>query len=351
MQNYQFIAKDFLPTELKNDIGKKLVFLWLMTKDERQSIETTNAQALAPFYASELQALSPESAFREIVAYVDSLSHPSAVSKWINNLDVLAVDWFAPKLRSLNRSHYLQPPSLEISSEPLQFVSHLQPPTSFIAHLNSIDPQLTGYLLENIFAKLLYPSEDIWRREENVLEPIDPGFSSDNLAWNPENQVYYDLLLKNDFGEFKSTYHALLYLSIKQYFNLDFSAQGIIKASNFLDFFTRVFPQALKLLHSYSQALASTNYVKYFKSKIALLGEKAFPFHSIPLHGEIENKEYTGEADFIIGDTIIDAKAVRSPIPRTWFAQVNIYRQLYKFPINNLEVISFLNNSIYRFKF
>ena len=350
MQNYQFIAKDFLPQEMRNDAGKRIAFLWLMTKDTCQTVEASNAQSLAPFYSNELQELTIEKAFEQIIQYIDSISHPSSVSKWINSLDVLSLDWFPSKLRVMKRIHYLQPINLQVSEELLRFPTHVQPPTAFIAHLNALDPQLTGYLLENILAKLLYSSESKWREIEEVDEPIIPGQSNDELAWNETNQKYFDSLLKNEFGEFKTIYHALIYLSIKQYFRLDFSAFGICKSVAYIDFFTRICPESFKLLNEYTQALNQTTYVSYLKSKVQMIGNADTPFHSIPLHGMIEGKEYTGEADFIIGDTILDAKAVKLPIPRTWFAQINIYRQLQGVA-KKLEVISFLNNRIYRFNY
>lgn len=350
-KDYQYINKECLPNDLRNDYGKRIAFLWLLTKDDRQTVENSSAQNLAPFYVEELKKLTLESGFEAVINYIDTLTHPSAVSKWINNIDSLLIEeWFPNKLRALRRTHYLQPPTLEISTTPLYEPTHLQPPIAFIAHLNAVDAQLTGYLIENIFARLLYPSDEKWRSEEHVNEKITPGESVDGLAWSEGNQLYYDRMLKNEFGEFKSVYHALLYLTVKQYFNMDYSASGVGKSATFIDFFVRDLPSAFEMLHAYSQSLASTTYVAWFKRKIELLGDDAFPFHSISLHGEIEGKEYNGEADFIIGDTIIDAKAVKQPVPRTWFAQVNIYKQLCSRTINTMEVISFLNNTVYHFK-
>ena len=77
---------------------------------------------------------------------------------------------------------------------------------------------------------------------------------------------------------------------------------------------------------------------------------KSTPFHSIEVSGELESHYMLGEMDFKFQEMIVDAKAVKDPVPEKWFAQMYFYRQMGKFDLHKMQVISFLNNKIYSFE-
>lgn len=337
MYGYNFIAGKFLPQDFQSTEGKKLAFLWLMLKEGNGGIEFSNAQSLVPMYQSELMSLSPEKIYSELLETLESDTHPSHVSKWINTIEVLGLGWMKDRLGATGHSHYISP-AFDIREEIIETEEGLQPPTAFLCQLNTVDAQLTGYLIENVLAMIIDP------RILNVEE--FPACVGSDIRWREENLSLYRAILCNQFGEFKTKYHILLWKTIEQYFAINFSSEAVYKVATFLDFFVRVFPEAFVFLDKYAHELEKTLPVLSFKRRYE--SNPIFPFHGVELVGEIEGKKYTGEADFIIDDFILDAKACKTPTVNTWFNQTNIYRQLVKDrTIRGLKVISFLNNRVY----
>ena len=346
MENFDYISTEAVPLIIdRNDkpnikLGKRIVYLYLAMKNNSMY----NVTRLCYMYSSVTSLMTIDEILDEVIRYIDTISHPSIVSQWIYLISNLGLcDYLENRLTIMNRTHYLFPKGITYKKSILQTVSHEQPPTLMISILNSIDPQLTGFLLENILANIIGIDEP---------PPSIPGNIDTDLAWNDKNTDVFFAILKNEIGEWKSKYHFLIYASIMDYFKLSFDSDGVSKAAEYMNYFTIVNPSAIRLLRDYENVLSETTYVKSLSRRVI----DGIPYHGIRVNGTIESKSYQGEIDFVIGDSIIDAKAVKITKSNeeekvlTWFSQVNIYRKLYNKNIKHLEVISFLNNTVYTFE-
>lgn len=349
-KNWNYLNKNLLPEFLCNPEGKQLTCLWLLTKSDKQNFETFNDSYLLRLYSDELAKFqSSEELLEYILKYIESLEFPSSLSKWINNIYL-----FNEYFYEITRKYEF--PKYEISESPLCFENGMKPSLSIPSYLNFVSPQMTGYFIENVFAYLIRGHK--YCLKSKFKSCIDYTYLTKISATsNPLTETDKEQLLihlSND-GYYKTYIHWLTHISIGQFINKSLSCDKYNEIFKFIQAIDN--EKQLILIDKYINELNETVYLKHLKELYTTYPENE-NFHSVNVAGTINGTKNNlhGECDYVFMKpyTIIDAKVANNPTLNTWFNQLMIYKKLMdndKLPNPKLKIISFLNNTIYTFKY
>ena len=314
MSRHGFISKNLLKPEFQSDDAKYIVNIWLMTKTNKNDVERFDDQYLILQYSEEVNKFeTTNDIIAAIQEYVEKIESPSVLSGWIVSLQkIVDLEW-------------CKIPEFKMEEVRLCCSDNTEPPLAIAHYLNHISPQICGYYFENILDycfRGLYEAE--WQVQlcgnNNVI-----SFSHD------DQQLIEKLCPDNVPGK-------ILLQSIKQYIAKSIKIETYKHIYSFIDAVVKYETEITKYIYT----LGNTGYVQRYKT------HREF-YHSIDVEGRYRNLYQHGEMDFLIGNTIIDAKACKHIHLLQWFVQMNIYRELHDIHINRMEIVSFLNNKIYKF--
>ena len=337
-----FISKDALKHEFQNPDAKFIVNLWLMTKSSTQSIDEFQDQWMANLYSKEINEFeSLDSMLNDIFRYIDSISMPSKLAAWISNFTS------SEQLRSIAANQLqtrplLVLPAYSYTEDRLMKIDGSQPSLAIIYFMNHLNPQFAGFYLENILAYCIYDDIELWKSNElneiNVQRLNDP----DSLTITNADVEMIRHQCETD-GEFKSIPHSILFATFIQACAKKLTSNVYVAFNRFAEMLNdHVYVDQVM---NYIRDLASTSFVK------SLHRFKNERFHSIECYKTIDGKYLSGELDFVFPNTIIDAKCTKASHINQWAAQLFLYKRIIDHPSMTLQIISFLNNTIYKFNF
>ena len=342
MDRSKFISKDALKLAFQSPQAKFVINAWLMTKSQNQFIDDFQDQYLVDVYGDEINSFdSIEDIINDIFKYVDKITMPSKLSTWIANfhsseqLNLVCHKW-------LEERPLLSLPNFTYSEESLTLMNGAKPSLATLYYMNVINAQLTGYYLENILAYCIYNDVELWRQKESKEVTVQILNQSDSLTITDSDITVLKHRCSNENG-FKSLPHELLYLTFVQAINKKLTGSAytsFFKLADFID--DEVYNASIC---RYIDELSKCSYVQ------SLQKFKNENFHSISVYKVIDGKYISGELDFMFPNSIVDAKCTRSPHIAQWAAQLYVYKLLTNHQANNLAIVSFLNNTVYKFNF
>ena len=342
MDRSKFISKELLKSNFQSPNAKFIINVWLMTKSTTQYIEDFQDQWTADVYSNDINAFDKiEDIIDDIFKYIDSITAPSRLAIWIANfvqseqLRIICRKW-------LEKRPILTIPEFLITEEKLQKIDGSRPSLAILHYMNHLNPQFAGYYLENVLAYCIYNDYELWYEKEvrpvsvQLLNDTDSLTITDNDIKLIKHRCY-----KGE--EFKSLPHALLYVTFLQAIAKKLTSQSYFSLFKFADMIDGDFYQEQIL--NYISDLGSTSFVQ------SLQRFKNEDFHGVNTYKTINNKYISGELDFIFPCHILDAKCTKTSHINQWAAQLYVYKLMTDHPSNILEIISFLNNTVYRFAF
>lgn len=336
MERFRYINKLALPDSLQNDNGKFAVNIWLMTRSQKQSLIDFDEQHLATLYTNDICKLgNTDSVIEDIFKYVDGIDKPSKLSYWIANFSIPIVKEMCD--RWLTNRTFLSMPSLDVNEKRLCTASGVEPPLAIVHYFNHLNPQFAGYYFEQALALAIdCKSEDV------SIDEIEPTHTGENDALpirEEDKRLLNHLLLQLSTGADERRPVQLLRKAIVQSLSNKVLITSYSAIYKFMDALRD--DLIVNAVEEYIDALTNTAYVQRLRKLTPRL-------HSVDLAGTIGSHFLHGEADFIVGNIVIDAKACKQIKTDCWFAQLNLYRQLYKdIDLRHMEIVSLMNNRIY----
>lgn len=337
MERFRYINKLALPDTLQGENGKFIVNIWLMTKSQKQSLTDFDEQHLAALYTNDICKLgNTDNVLEDIFKYVDGIDKPSKLSYWIANFSIPLVQEACG--RRLMERAFLAMPSLDINEKRLCTAGGVEPPLAIVHYFNHLAPQFAGYYFEQALALAI----DCGERELSIdeIEPTHTG-ETDALPIRDEDKQLLKHLLEQVgcAGAAERRPVQLLRKAIIQSLSNKILITSYDAIYKFIDALRdNVLVNAVE---EYIDALSNTAYVQRLRKLTPRL-------HGVDLAGTIGSHFLHGEADFIVGNIVIDAKACKQIKTDCWFAQLNLYRQLYKdIDLRHMEVVSLMNNRVY----
>lgn len=314
MSRHSFIPRIYLKPEFQADDAKYVVNLWLMMKAGRNNIEEFDEQYLISQYSNELDTFATvEDILKVIRKYVERIESPSKLSGWIISL------------QNIIESKWCEIPEYKLEEVRLCNSDNSEPPLAIVHYLNHISPQLCGYYFENILDYCLRGLiESIWQVQLCGKDAV--------IAFSKDDQDLIEKLCPTSIPG------KILLQSIKQFIAKQINIMTYTDVYNFIDAVKDNETAISKYIHS----LSTTGYVQRYKAYKEIQ-------HSIDVEGRYRGLYQHGEMDFLIGNTIIDAKACKNIHLQQWLLQMNIYREIHDSGISKMEIVSFLNNKIYHF--
>lgn len=329
---WQFLRKDYIPDFiLECEDGKFYVYLWLMAKENVNSIDAlVNPNLLLRLHEKELSKLSEMKDLEtDIQKYVDTITFPSVLSKWAHLLN----RDFEPKFRAVDvRQQNGSSPSIAV-----------------ISYLNFISPQLTGYLLENVLWAII--KNDLTNLSAKDIPDLSIQLIGDEklpLTDESKQMILSQFEIKDE--KFASIYDKYLYMAVCQYF------EKCITLEKYEDFWrlSTAKESTKKHFELYCYELEGCCQIKGFQRKFQESKNK--DIHSVKVSGkwnEFPRSNLRGEIDFIFPEhgIILDAKCVKNPVIAEWFYQLSIYEALYGSANRfKLQIFNFLENKLYEFQ-
>ena len=342
MDRSKFISKELLKSNFQSANAKFIINIWLMTKSQTQYIDDFQDQWLADTYNNEINSFeSLDDIIDDIFKYIDSITMPSKLATWIANfnqseqLRLVCRKW-------LEKRPILTIPEYTVTEEKLQKIDGSRPSLAILHYLNHLNPQFAGYYLENVLAYCIYDDFELWKDHEVHSISVQILNDADSLTiTNNDIDLIKHRCYKGD--EFKSLPHAILYVTFLQAVAKKLTSQSYFSFFKFTDTIDDEFYQAQ--IFNYINDLMSTSVIK------SLQRFKNENFHSLSVYAYIHDKYISGELDFYFPFTILDAKCTKTSHISQWAAQLYIYKQLTTHKAQTLQIISFLNNSLYKFTF
>ena len=317
MSRHSFIPRNLLKPEFQNDDAKYAVNIYLMTKANKNIVADFDEQHLALTYADEINAFETiEDICKNIKDYVERFESPSKLAGWIVSLQ---------QLFGNDNLEWLQIPKHEMEENRLCCSDFSEPPLAIVHYLNHLSPQFCGYYFENILHYCIHGLTNTEWKVELCGNDKSISFSAEDIKLL-EKQVPDTIPGK------------ILLETIKQYVNKKIEIESYTAIYKFID----AVKEYAAEIETYISKLSTTGYVIKNKAHTEYK-------HSVNVEGRYHGLYQHGEMDFLIGKTIIDAKACKQIHLEEWFMQLNIYRELYDIRISKMEIVSFLNNRIYRF--
>lgn len=336
MSNWTYLRNEYLPPFLKKhgDDGKRVVFLWLMTKVNVSSIEyfNTGNQTLL-IYKDELNKYTNLDEITDsIKKYIFTIEYPSELAKWLSNIDFLNPTCLA--------EHNITRLSKQDGSEP---------PLILLSFMNFHAPRLTGYIMENLLYLLIKKGDIVL---SGKYEELLNSFEIENMRDIPicRDEIKYicnKFIYRNDENYmFIDFVNYVIFKSIHQFLKKGIDLDKLEELWQFLKIFNEAEKKQFK---KYIDELKQTTFVKKLQK---IYNENC---HSVDVAGRYLDypNNLHGEIDFMFNKpyTIIDSKVVKNPDTLAWYYQLDIYSKLLgKKIIPLLQIVNFLENKIYTFK-
>ena len=342
MDRSKFISKESLKSVFQTPNAKFVINVWLMTKSTTQFIDDFQDQWLVDVYNAEINSFeSIEDIIDDVFKYIDQISMPSKLSAWIANfnqseqLKLIARKW-------LETRPILTIPEYTVTEEKLSRIDGSLPSLAIVFYMNHLNPQFAGFYLENILAYCIYNDFDLWKEKELGEVNVQRLNDKDSLTITNNDIELIKHRCFND-EQFKSIPHAILYVTFVQSIAKKLTVSSYVSMFKFLDMIDDEFYN-----HQVIQYISELESCSAIKSLQRFKNER---FHSVDAYNTIDGKYISGELDFTFPNSIIDAKCTKSPHTSQWAAQLYIYKRITSHPSSTLQIISFLNNTVYKFVF
>ena len=343
MDRSKFISKESLKTQFQTPNAKFIINVWLMTKSQTQYIDDFQDQWLVDVYNNEINSFeSLDAIVDDIFKYVDKISMPSKLSAWMANFYQSEQLRFVCK-KWLDERPLLTLPEYTCTEEKLTKIDGSHPSLAIVFYMNHINPQFAGFYLENVLAYCIYNDYNLWKQKEltdisvQILNDVDSLTITNNDIELVKHKCF------NAAGDFRSLPHGLLYITFTQAIAKKLTSSCFISLFKFLDIIDDPFYN--NQVSNYVKDLGECSYVR------ALQKFKNEQFHSVSAYKTINDKYISGELDFTFPNSIIDAKCTKVPHISQWASQLYIYKLITGHTSNTLQIISFLNNTVYKFNF
>ena len=319
-----YISRDSLPLQFQSREGKEAVNLYLCSLSSNNNIITFDEQAAAEKYKETVSRFETvDSLLDDIFKRLDMNESPSKTAIWYANL---AVDEIAKLCyKQVSARPYLQIQLPTITEQRICKSDGSEPSLAIVHYLNHISPQFAGYFFENIIAYIIDCAED----ERWCVEHYELPLSEDDKR-------LFEYLSSSD-----GLVSKLLLQSIKQWVRKRITIESYEPIFKFCEILK--IPEIRNQVENYIRDIADCEPFKNWKLLSSDLKK-----HSLDVAGYIADKYFHGEIDLLVAGRIVDVKACRDIKLTSWFAQTSIYKRLLTSPCAHLQIISLMNNKIYK---
>ena len=319
-----YISRESLPAQFQSREGKEAVNLYLCSLSSNNNIVTFDEQSAAEKYKEIISKFETiDALLDDIFKRLDMKESPSKTAIWYLNL---AVDEIAKLCsKQISTRAYLQLALPTITEQRICRADGSEPSLAIVHYLNHVSPQFAGYFFENVIAYII----DIKNDENWYVEHYELPLSDD------------DKRLFEYLSSGSSLVSQLLLQSIKQW----------VRKRITLESYEPIF-KFCESLKDDTIRVQVENYIKEIADCEPFKNWRTLPSdlkkHSIDVAGYIFDKYFHGEIDLLIAGRIVDVKVCKDIKLTSWFAQTSIYKQLASFPVAHLQIVSLMNNKIYK---
>lgn len=318
--NAKYIKNERLKgSKYEVDGGKGLVYMRLMM----------DAPDIIERIPDEIKQKDPKVLCEELAVYINSLQHPSRLSTWIAELKC------DPDVWDLFTTYHEPNGLLSIPYIEVWNTRGLGTSISIPVELNRVSPIATGHLIEGLMALAI--DEPIQTDVMGIVQVFDPDallatISKDDL------QRLHEL----SFGSCVPIM-ALRYAIISVLSKVRANDEGrmLEELFNLIEYIKR--DTNMYRINSYYEELRRSPYIASIRSA-------PFKRHGMQIAGEVNGVVIKGEADFIVDDRVIDAKVYKQVDHRDitrFMMQTYLYAKACGRTITRLEIVSFMNSTIY----